>query len=222
MTKLYFLGGEDIARRNSREINKKAVADAGRTPAVLFFPWTAEIVVKADKYKTILSDYFKDLGARRTDFAELSDSLPEITEKVNASDLIYLPGGDTGLLIKRIEDKKADFLLQKYNKVIIGNSAGALALCKDYVVIKGQGGAPKTDVAEGLGLVDFAISVHYKSPTAKYSGLTLDKELKSLSREVKTKIYAIPEQCALAYDDGKLEFIGDIYLFYRGKKARCK
>ena len=221
MTKLYFLGGEDIIKRDLEEINKKAIADAGGAPAVLIFPWTAESVDKADKFRKTMSDYFKDLGARKIEFAETSDSLQEIIEKVDASDLIYLPSGDTRLLVKRIEDAKVDSLLRKYGKVIIGNSAGALALCKDYVVIKGQDDAPETGVAHGLGLVDFGVSVHYESLNMKYSGPSPDKELKALSEKVKIKVYAIPEQCALIYDDGSLKFIGDIYLFYKGKKQNA-
>ena len=222
MTKLYFLGGEDIIKRDSKEINRKAIADAGGTPVVLIFPWTTESVDKADKYRKIMSDYFKDLGARKIEFADLWDSLQEIIEKVDASDLIYLPGGDTRLLVKRIEDAKVDSLLRKYNKVIIGNSAGALALCKDYAVIEGQDDAPKTGVAHGFGLVDFGVSVHYKSSKVEYSGRSPDKELKALSEKVKIKIYAIPEKCALIYDNGSLKFRGNIYLFYKGKKTKCK
>jgi len=38
MVILYFLGGEDIVKRDSREINKKAFIDAGGAPVVLIFP----------------------------------------------------------------------------------------------------------------------------------------------------------------------------------------
>jgi len=222
VTKLYFLGGEDIVKRDSEEINRKAIADSSGAPVVLIFPWTSESGGKAGKYGEIMRAYFKDLGAKRIEFAELLDSLQEITEKVNASDLIYLPGGDTRLLLKRLRDSGTDSLLRKYNKVIIGNSAGALALCRDYVIVKGQGAALETKVALGIGLANFGVCVHYRSLREEYSGESLDKELKGLSEKVNVKIYAIPEQCALIYDEGNLEFVGDIYLFCKGKKTKCK
>jgi peptidase E len=73
-----------------------------------------------------MTDYFEELGASKIEFAELPDSLEEITEKMDRSDLVYLPGGVTKLLVQRIKNAKVDRLLRKYEKVIIGNSASAL------------------------------------------------------------------------------------------------
>ena len=211
MTKLYFLGGEDLVKRDSKEIDKKAFIDAGGEPVVLIFPWTTESVDKADKYRKIMADYFKELGASKIEFAESSDLLEEIAEKINGSDLIYLPGGVTRILVERIKNAKVDNLLRNYDKVIIGNSAGALALCKDCILTKDKDN-PVTTIISGFGLVDFSVEVHYNA--------SKDRELKSLSK--KRKIYAIPERCALVYDDnGNLSFIGPVYLFYKGKKTKC-
>jgi dipeptidase E len=134
--------------------------------------------------------------------------------------LIYLPGGNPRLLVQRTRNRRVVSLFQKYNKSIIGNSAGALALCKYYVVIKGQAGESKSDLVPGLGLVDFAVSVHYKSSNIIYSGQSPDDELKALSERI--KIFAIPERGALIYDNGRLKFIGNVYSFYHGKKTKCK
>jgi dipeptidase E len=220
MTKIYFLGGEDIKKRESKKINARAFDDAGGTPTVLVFPWTAQI--EKLEYRKIMIDYFEDIGVRKIEFAEITDSLQKIVEKVDASDLIYLPGGNTELLIKRIKDARVHVLLQKYNKVIIGNSAGSLALCRNYAVIKGQDEHPKTELVRGVGWVDFAIAVHYKSPNKLLSGQEPDKELRALSEKANIKIYAIPERGALVYDGCDFKFIGDIYLFYKGEKTKCR
>ncbi len=208
MTKLYFLGGEDLVKRNSREINRRAFIDAGEDPLVLIFPWTAKSVERSDKYRTMMVDYFKELGAGKVKFAELSDSRKEIERKIDTSDLIYLPGGDTRVLVERIRNAKVDVLLRKYGKVIIGNSAGALALCKDCILTKGRA-HPETVIISGFGLVDFSVDVHYDS--------SKDGELKKLSKQ--RKIYAIPETSALIYDNGDLSFIGGVCSFYEGKKT---
>jgi len=210
MTRLYFLGGEDIVKRDSKEINKKAFTDAGGAPVVLVFPWTAESVDKADKYRKTMIDYFKELGASKIEIAEPSDLLEEIAEKINGSDLIYLPGGDTKILVERIKNAKVDNLLRKYSKVMLGNSAGALAMCKDCILTKGKDN-PVTTIISGFGLVDFSVDVHYDA--------SKDEELKKLS--TKRRIYAIPERCAVVYNNGNLSFIGDVYLFYGGKKTKC-
>jgi peptidase E len=208
MKKLYFLGGEDIAKRDSREINKRAFLDAGGAPIVLVFPWTAESVGRVDEYRKIMVDYFKDLGASTVDFAEYSDSLQEIATKVDHSDLIYLPGGLTTILVGRIKYKNVDDLLRKYDRVIVGRSAGALALCRECILTKNRGDRV-TVIIEGIRLVDFSVKVHYDP--------SRDSELKKLSKE--GKIYGIPERSALVYDNGALSFIGDVYLFQDGEKT---
>jgi peptidase E len=208
MSKLYLLGGEDIEKRDAREINKKAFVDAGGAPVVLVFPWAAESVGKADEYRKALVNYFEDLGASTVDFAEYSDSLGGIAEKVERSDLIYLPGGHTRSLVRRIRNKNVDILLREYDRVIVGRSAGALALCKECILTRNRGN-PVTIIIAGIRLVDFSVKVHYNP--------SRDSELKKLSKE--GKIYAIPERSALVYDNGALSFIGDVYLFQNGNKT---
>jgi peptidase E len=216
--KLYLHGGEDIEKRDSKEINEEAFANAGKSPTVLIFPWTAD--VEKIEFRTVMCDYFKELGGGEIVFAELSDSFQKLKEKIESSDMIYLPGGNPKILIDRIKERKIDHLFQRYNKVTIGNSAGSLAMCKRYVVIKGQGGQPKTTTKEGVGKVDFEVTVHYKSAIPELSGRSPDRELKTLSRKMNIQIYAIPERCALVYDNKKIKPIGDIYVFGKGKKTK--
>lgn len=210
MTILYFLGGEDVEKRNSEEINRKAFLDAGGAPVVLIFPWTGKSVGKADKHRETLADYFRECGASSIEFAELSDSFKEIDEKMNRANLICLPGGDARILLERIENAKVDKLLRKFGGIIIGNSAGALALCKDCILTKGRVHS-ETTIIPGLGLVDFSFDVH--------SGISKDRELEKLS--MKRKIYAIPEKCALVFVNGETSFMGDLYFFHRGEKTKC-
>ncbi len=214
MAKIYFLGGEYIEKRDSEKINRKAFADAGGAPAILVFPWTRQIIDKADPKRKMMADYFEYLGASKTEFAESADSLQRIMEKINSSNLIYLPGGLTKLLVERLKKAKIAALLKRYDKVIIGNSAGAHALCKKYIGMRGQDDREATEIARGLGLVDFAVVVHYD--------VSYDKELKTLSEKYNMKIYAIPGRSALVYDSKDIKFLGDACLFYKGKKTKCK
>jgi peptidase E len=209
MTKLYFLGGEDVAERGSREINERAFVDAGGAPVVLIFNWTAASDEKTGEYGKIMVDYFEDIGAGAVEFAEFSDSFEEIAQKVERSDLIYLPGGVTRILVERLVSARVDSLLRKYGKIIVGNSAGALALGRDCVLQRGKRNK-RTVIIPGLGLVDFSVKVHYRA--------SRDRELKELS--YKRKIYAIPERSALVFGDGSVSCIGDVYLFQNGKKTK--
>jgi peptidase E len=98
-------------------------------------------------------------------------------------------------------------LLRRYDKIIVGNSAGALALCRECLLVNRRG-RPGTTIIAGFGLVDFSVEVHYTTSE--------DSELEKLSEQ--REIYAIPERCALLYDDGRLSSIGKVYLFDHGRK----
>jgi dipeptidase E len=208
MAKLYFLGGERVWKQDSREINEAAFREAGETPRVVVFPWARASFDNTYKRRERLFQYFKNLGACTVDFVDYGDTFEDIRRKVECSDLIYLTGGLTTVLLERLKSKSVDRLLRKYDKVIVGRSAGALALSKKCVITKGR--KPMAKMIEGLGLVDFSVKVHYKQ--AK------DTALKRLSKE--EKIYAIPERSALVYDSGHLSFMGDVYVFQNGEKTR--
>jgi peptidase E len=101
-------------------------------------------------------------------------------------------------------------LLRKYDGVVVGRSAGALALGKKCVVTRSRR-TPTSMIISGIGLVDFSVKAHYKP--------SKDGELKRLSKE--ETIYAIPECSALVYDNDALSFIGNVYLFQNGEKIRA-
>jgi dipeptidase E len=208
MAKLYLLGGENTIKRNARDINATAFQDAGGTPTVLVFPWARASFDKTYQRRKRLFDYFRNLGANTVDFAEYSDTPEDIAMKVKNSDLIYLTGGLTTVLLERLKNKNIDRLLHKYDRVIVGRSAGAIALCKQGILTSKNKQTHK--IITGLRLVEFTVKVHYKPSE--------DAELKRLSK--KERIYAIPERSALVYDNGALSFMGDVYVFQNGEKTR--
>jgi dipeptidase E len=206
MAKLYFLGGENIVKRNARDINANAFQDAGGTPTVLIFSWARASFDKTYKRRKRLFDYFRSLGASTVDFAEYSDTPQEIAIKAQNSDLIYLTGGLTTALLERLKNKNVDRLLHRYNRVIVGRSAGAIALCRQGILTSKNKQTHK--IITGLNLVEFTVKVHYKPSE--------DTELQRLSKE--EKIYAIPERSALVYDNDTLSFMGNVYVFQNGEK----
>lgn len=206
MQKLYFLGGENVFRRSAREVNERAFQDAGEPLNVLVLPWARASFDRRYKNRKGLIDYFMSLGASTVNYVEYSDSTQTIAEKMGGSNLIYLTGGLVSILIDRLKNMEVDSLLRGYCGVIVGRSAGALALCKKCVITYRSNS--KVKLVGGLGLVDFTLKAHYKPEK--------DNELKRLSEE--EKIYAVPEGSALVYDNGASSFIGEAYLFENGEK----
>ena len=206
MPKLYLLGGENVLRRSAREVNEHAFQEARAPLAVLVFAWARASFDRGYKKKKSLFDYFLSLGASSVTFVDYSDSINVIAKKMADSSLIYLTGGLPLVLVERFRKMGVDLLLSNYDGVIIGRSAGALALCNKYVITYRSNS--KTKVVNGLGLADLTLKVHY--------ALEKDEVLEQLSR--KEKIYAVPEGSALVYDSGNLSCIGTAYLFENGEK----
>jgi cyanophycinase-like exopeptidase len=207
MAKLYFLGGENIIKRDARKVNAAAFSDAGGSPAVLVFQWARASFDRTYKRRKRVFDYFKSLGASTVEFADYSAPTEEIAKKVSGSDLLYLTGGLATALVKRLKTTGVDLLLRQYKCVIVGRSAGALALGRKCIITSRD--SKVTKVIDGLELVDFTVKVHYKP--------SKDAELMRLSEE--DRIFAIPAGSALVYDGGALSAIGEVYLFQDGEKT---
>ncbi len=206
MPKLYLLGGENVFKRSAREVNERAFQDAGEPLNTLVFSWARPSFDKGYKKRKTLIDYFISLGASVVNFVDYADSNETIAKKMAGSNLVYLTGGLTSVLIERLQNMAVDRLLQDYDGVIIGRSAGALALCRKCIVTCRSNSKPK--IVFGLNLADLTLKVHYKPEKTSV--------LKRLSRN--EKIYAIPMGSALVYDNGVCSSIGEVYLFENGKK----
>ena len=208
MVKLYFLGGENVGKRDAKEINEKAFQDAGGAPTVLVFPWARPSFDADYRRRKKLADYFRRLGASTINFSEFSDPFQDIAAKAAHSDLIYLTGGQVSTLLSRLRNKGVDVLLRGFKGVVVGRSAGALVLGRNCLATNRYSGASK--VVACLGMVDFSVKVHYE-PSRDYL-------LRKLSET--EKVYAIPQRGALVCDNGVLSFVGEVFLFENGEKTR--
>ncbi len=208
MPKLYLLGGENVTKRSAREVNEKAFQDAEEPRSVAVISWARASFDRKYQKRKILTDYFISLGAGTVDFIEYSDSGEAIAQKIASSNLIYLTGGYVNALVERLKKRHVDDLLRSYRGVIVGRSAGALALCSKCLITCRSN--QKVKLVEGLGLADLTLKAHYKPQK--------DPALLRLSRG--EKIYAVPSRSAIVYDNGVCQVLGETYLFEDGQKTQ--
>ena len=208
MPKMYLLGGENVAKRDAKGANEAAFEDAGSRPNVLVFPWARASFDSAYKRRNRLVDYFRKLGAESVSFSDYSDLPEEISDKIVRADLIYLTGGQVGVLAARAICKGLDRLLRDYRGVVVGRSAGAVVMGQRCLVTNRYSGRRK--IVDGLGVVDFNVKAHYLP--------SQDALLRKFSMSGKT--YAIPHGSALVYDreNGSLTFVGEVFVFVKGEK----
>lgn len=206
MPKYYLLGGENTHKRDAQEVNQRAFKDVGKAPRVLVFSWARASFDKTYPKSKLLFDYFRSLGASTVNIVDYSCTLEEIKEKISESDLVYLTGGVPTVLVERLKKSGIRSLLKNFEGVIVGRSAGALALCKKCVVTCRS--TSEVKVIDGLGLVDLTFKAHYK--------LVKDEKLKELSKT--QDIFAVPKGSALISDNGNLSPINNVYLFHKGER----
>jgi dipeptidase E len=206
MPRYYLLGGENTHRRDAEEINQTAFNDAGKTPRVLIFSWARASFDRAYPKSKLIFDYFRCLGASTVNTVDYSCSYEEIKEKMAESDLVYLTGGVPTVLVERLKKAGIRNLFRDFEGVIVGRSAGALALCKKCIITCRS--TAEIKVIDGLGLVDITFKAHYK--------LGKDERLKELSKM--EDVFAVPKGSALICVDGNLSAINGVYLFHDGER----
>ncbi|MCL1977687.1 MAG: Type 1 glutamine amidotransferase-like domain-containing protein [Candidatus Bathyarchaeota archaeon] len=209
MHKVYLLGGERIRKRDGETVNQQAFSDAGGSPDVLVFSWARANFDQTYQRQKLIYNYLRYLGANSVTVAGYSTSKQELREKISQTDLIYLTGGSPSVLIERFKRIEVDALLKDFNGVIVGRSAGALALCKKCLVTIRS--TKQVKIVDGLGLLDLTMKAHY---TPKK-----DEQLKRLS--IGEQIFAVPMGSAIVYSKGVLSCINQIYLFENGERQKC-
>ena len=208
MPKLYLLGGENVSKRSAREINERAFQDSEQPISVLVFSWARASFDRKYGKRKLFTDYLTSLGANSINFVSYSDSKECIEQKINCTTLIYLTGGLPSVLIERLKKRDINNLLLTYKGIIVGRSAGALALCSHCITTVRS--SSKVRIVDGLGLVHITLKVHYIP----------EKDDAFLCFSKKEKVYAVTEGSALVFDDGIFEVIGKAYLFEKGEKCK--
>ncbi len=118
---------------------------------------------------------------------------------------IYIGGGNTFNLLKKLRDARFDQLLIRFHEMgghIYGGSAGAIILGRDIIT------ASKDDVNEcglvdtkGLNLCrDYSIWCHYKPRE--------DPLIKEYIKKYKLKIIAISEGAGVIINNGEFKYLG--------------
>ena len=182
---IFLIGGEDVKKRNCARINRMYFSLV-KSPVVLVIPWTASDKEKEAFYRKVLKEYFLDLGAKEILFLEEEDDREIVRKKFSKANILYLPGGDPKILLEKIKRKRYVFSeIKKFKGIVVGNSAGALVLCRYCLIIRGG----KASILNGLNLVDVSVKVHYKPSEGK--------KLSEICQKRKITIFALPEDSAI-------------------------
>lgn len=201
------IGGGDYRKRENGEIDEYLKTIITPEMTVLIVPFASE-ASKHISWAAALYTNFKEHGIDR--FSILDPALPDdvVLERINGADVLFLVGGLPDVLIEALRRKGALDAVRNHPGIIIGYSAGALALSEECVILP-EPGHPSTEIVRGIGVVPFSTYVHYnESHDGPLSKLSLARD-----------IFAISDRGAIVIAGNHTAYIGKVFKFHRGTKS---
>ena len=126
---------------NNTDQSNSPIKETSEKIEAIYNETIAKVKTLEQEQKKVITDYIKKLEKylqnlhKKVKFSwinsDVSDS--KISKEIALADVVFISGGDTEYLIKRLSKKSInESLIEAYKKgvVIIGNSAGALALAE--------------------------------------------------------------------------------------------
>ena len=169
-------------------------------------------------YANIFFDSLKMVGIEFANYLVLDGSkINEAKQYIDGADLVFLCGGDTYNQHVFFEAIYLKSLLENYQGVVVGQSAGALNMSSNVFNSPEDMEESEPVFYEGLGLVNINIEPHFKYDTFDFN------EAEKYQREVIVKesfnrpIYGQVNKSHIRIDDNnKAVIYGETYLIENG------
>ncbi len=203
------LSNQSIAKALFEMVGKPAAETT-----IAFIP-TAVNVGRSDKgwFVNDLNNLDKQ-GLKCLDIVDIS-ALPKNIwlPRLEAADVLFFSGGNTYHLMRWLDESGLSELLPELLKtrVYAGISAGSivtnpsLALSsKDKKIYYEEQFGYNND--KGLGFVDFYFRPHFNSPSFPHAS---KEYLESIAKDIPGVIYALDNESAVSFVDGKIEIISE-------------
>ncbi len=132
----------------------------------------------------------------------------ELDDFINANEKIFffLMGGNPYSQMETIERLDLKETIKGFNGLVIGFCAGTINLSK-YSIITSDEDFKNPDTYQGIGREDICIEPHYTSAdNDKRNG-----EILEFSKKYNTKIYCVPDESIIYFENGKKTEQGKIY-----------
>ena len=117
----------------------------------------------------------------------------------------FLMGGNPYSQLEIIDGLNMRENIKNHNDLVIGFCAGAINLSK-YSIITSDDDFDKPDSYIGIGREDICIEPHYNDINN-----IRNNELKEFAKKYNTKIYCIPDESIIYFEDGIQNEKGNIY-----------
>jgi len=193
---------------------------------VVAIPWSFAVELKTKNTNEFFNEErrfkylepFKKLGIKDENIIVLdcyNDSKEYMIKSIKESDVLVLTGGNPEMFFNKVKEAGLIDCLQKYDKIVIGSSAGAELQLKKYFITKKNNYYKKFDWYEGFGIIkeDFYFDIHSVN-RGRYL-----PSLEKRSKNLKKNIYCIFNSGAIIYNrkTKELNCYGDVIKFENSK-----
>ncbi|UUV18359.1 Type 1 glutamine amidotransferase-like domain-containing protein [Fusobacteria bacterium ZRK30] len=212
MKKIYLFS--DFNNNFPKEIGKNLKNDINIDNFV-FIPTIPGNTDISKKYFDLTKKLFKNIGIdfKNSILLDRRYSSNEAKNIIKNATTVFLSGGDTLNQFKFIKEYQLEKVLDEFNGVLMGLSAGAINLGETSMVFKDNLDS-SNKVYDGFGISPITVIPHFE-PTES----DLNEKLTELSSD--HLIFAITDNSAIKVTS-TLEFFGDIYLLDRGRTLKLK
>ncbi len=203
---IYLLGGVEGFLGQIGDSFKENILDDS---SLVYIPTSFEDEAITDTYVKLTNKWFNEAGVffKKCQVLKDSDCDEVLYDKLKNADVVYLMGGNPFIQMNFIKKRKLQEHL--HNKILIGNSAGALNLSKSSLTTSSL-----NNVYYGLNLSSgINIDVHYTSEKDKYI-IAMQKTFNI------NEIIAIPEESGILIKDDHIKVLGksEVTIFKSGLK----
>ncbi len=215
---VFYSGGQD--KSNERLHEALSLMPGKKARSLTYIPFSHE---NGEHYFKRIKKRYKSYGFKKFRyFAVDADFLSREMNEALKSDVIYLAGGNTFYFLKHLRESGFLKRLKKFaarGGVIAGLSAGAIIMTPHiylagYPKHEGDLNEVKLKNLRSLDLVNFEFLPHFSN-----SKKTSDALLR-YSKRCSRPIMACSDGNGVIVNNGELHLIGEIYVFYKGRKLR--
>ena len=209
---------KEISDKNKLVTNIKKYLK--KNSSILFIASNKNDFEKIDMYSKLLFESLKLSGITFEEYNVLDNrTIDKTNEFVDKADLIFLSGGDTFMQNEFLKEIKLKELLENYNGIIIGQSAGSINMAKDVFNSPEQSEKSEPIYFEGLGLTKINVEPHWKMDTSLFDENEKYQRKYILEESKKRDIYAICDGGYILINEDNNEIYGEVYII-RNKKIK--
>lgn len=185
--------------------------------AILYIAASPDDSEKVDSYASLIFEGLKLSGITFLEYLILDNRTKNnADEYVKRANVIFLSGGDTYIENEFFKQINLKELLQDFDGIIIGQSAGSINMA-EYVYNSPEEGENSEPIYfEGLGLSNINIEPHFILDTTEFDEMQMYQRKHLLEESKKRPLYALCDGTHILETDASIVVYGKAFLIKDG------